>query len=104
MEDKIITELVNTKLWVLRPQSDFDNPNLFYINSNMKGYSSGRYRLKINKLKRKVDGYQYKVSIYWTPYNPDNLVFEGRFNSFDDLKNIIKDVNNDLLDINRIYT
>lgn len=103
MEDNIITELVSTKLWLLRPQREFDNPNLYHINSNMKGYSDGRYRLKINKLKRRVDGYRYIVSIYWTPYNPDNLVFKGRFNSFDDLKNIIKEVNKDLLDISRVY-
>lgn len=102
MEDKILIELVNTKLWRLQPQRVCEKHNLFHIHSNMKGYSSGRYRLEITKLKRKIKDSIYKISIFWTPYNPDNLVFKGRFNSFDELKNIINSVNKDLLDISRI--
>ncbi len=104
MEDKIINELLNTKLWTLKPIRYCDNPNSFIIESQMKGFSSGRYRLNITKMKIKRDNSLYKISIYWTPYNPFNLVFKGRFNSFDELITIIGTVNNDLLDISRVYT
>lgn len=101
MEDEIITELIDTKLWRLSPKI-IRNSNLFHIYSSMVGYSDGRYRLEITKLKRKIEGKSYKISIFWTPYNPDYLVFNGRFDSFDELKNIINTVNPNLLDINRI--
>lgn len=104
MEDKIIAELINTKLWGLQPQRNFENPNLFHVYSNMRGYLSGRYRLEITKLKRKNKGSIYKISVFWTPYNPENLVFKGRFNSFGELKNILNTVNKDLLDICRVYS
>lgn len=105
MEDKIISELLNTKLWLLKPKRVFDDPeNVYTIDSHMKGFNSGRYRLIITKMRIKRDNSLYKISIYWTPYNPFNLVFKGRFNSFDELKNIIGTVNKDLLDISRAYT
>lgn len=103
MKDEIIEQLIDTKLWQLRPKLMFDNPNLHIINSNMKGYSSGRYRIEITKLGRKVEGKSYKISMYWTPYNPDNLVFKGRFNTYEELTGIIKEVNKDLLDTSRTY-
>ena len=105
MKDKIITELLNTKLWILKPKMVIDDPeNVYKIESHMKGFNSGRYRLTITKMRIKRDNSLYKISIYWTPYNPFNLVFKGRFNSFDELKNIIGTVNKDLLDISRAYT
>lgn len=103
MEDKIISELVNTKLWKLQQQRDGEISNLFHVYSNMWGYSNGRYRLEITKLKRKREGSIYKISIFWTPYNPDNLVFKGRFNFFDELKDILNTVNKDLLDVGRVF-
>ena len=105
MEDKIIAQLLNTKLWILKPKRVFcDAENVYTIESHMKGFHSGRYRLIITKMKIKRDNSLYKISIYWTPYNPFNLVFKGRFNSFDELKTIIGTVNKDLLDTSRVYT
>ena len=102
MEDKVIDELLNTKLWKIWPNRSCDNPNKFRIYSNMKGFLDGRYSMDITKLKRKSEGNIYKISMYWTPYNPDNLVFKGRFNSFEELTAIIGSVNKDLLDEGRI--
>ena len=70
----------------------------------MKGFSSGRYRLEIDKLKRKVEGKTYKVRLYWTPYYPDDLKYEGRVNNHEELIEAIKIVNSDLLDTTRVYT
>ncbi len=101
MLDKLITEILNTNLWKIRPSG---NLNEFCLNSNMKGFSSGRYRLEVNKLKRKVEGKIYKVRLYWTPYHPDDLKYEGRVNNYKELIEAIKTVNSDLLDTTRAYT
>lgn len=103
MNDIIINNLINTKLWLVKKQRPYENANLFHIYSNMRGYSDGRYRLEILKLKRIREGSLYKVSIFWTPYDPNNLVFKGRFNSFDELKDLINKVNKDLFNSDRIY-
>ena len=102
MKDELINEILNTNLWRLSSPS-FGKPNEFCLNSNMNGFSSGRYRMEIKKLKRKVEGKTYKVKMYWTPYDPNNKVYEGRVDNYNELIEAIKTVNEDLLDIERAY-
>lgn len=101
MEDELIYEILKTKLWVLCSACFYNHE--FILNSNMRGFSRGRYRMEIKKLKRKVEGKAYKVEMYWTPYNPDNKVYVGRVGNYNELIDVIKKVNKDLLDTERAY-
>lgn len=98
MKDKIIKELLNTNLYRLDVRT-LDKPNLYIIYSHMKGFSSGRYRFEITKLNKKVEGKVYKISMFWSPYHPNYLKFKGRFNTYEELVDIINGVNKDLLDV-----
>lgn len=102
MENELIKEVLNTELWKLIGYSS-NTPNEFCLNSHMKGFTSGRYRMEIKKLKRKVEGKTYKLAIYWTPYDPDNRVYKGYINNYTELVGVLKLVNKDLLDIKRTY-
>tara|TARA_R110002020_G_scaffold465503_1_gene686953 strand:+ start:1510 stop:1815 length:306 start_codon:yes stop_codon:yes gene_type:complete len=101
MVEKLIKEILKTKLWRTRPTG---YPNKFCLYSQMKGFTSNRYRIEIDKLKRKVKGKTYKVRIYWTPYDPNDLKYEGRVDNYKELIEAIKTVNRDLLDTTRAYT
>ena len=100
MTDILVDKMLENNMWTLARPS-FDKPNLFCLRSNMHGFWSGRYRIELTKLKRKVEGKIYKVAMFWTPYNPDNKVYEGRVNNHEEMIEAIKTVNKDLLDISR---
>lgn len=103
MKEQLIKELIETKLWMVRPHREHDNPNKFTVLSHMKGYMGGRYTMEIQKLLRRVEGKRYKLALYYTPYNPRHLVKEGRFNDLKELKDIVTSVNNDLFNPDRIF-
>lgn len=64
--------------------------------SQQKDYSSGRYLLYVRKLQRAHEGHRYHVVLVWTPYAFD-IQFTGYVNSFEELRNVIGDVNPGLL-------
>lgn len=105
-QNRIIPELtqvlLDTKLWSIDTRRSFmwhDGTDHLY--SQMKGYSVGRYRLEITKLLRKYKGFLYKIKIYYTPYDPQCLKREGRFNTYKELLELLGSVNKDLIDENR---
>lgn len=99
---EILNFFINSEMWRYRKPTFDNNNHSFY--SNMKGFTDGRYRIEIQELKRKVEGMKFNIFIYWTPYNPDNLVFKGRLNTVDEMKVIIKNVAPKLLDVSRKHT
>ena len=100
MIEDLVKPLIDSTLW---RYEESIKENEHYLYSKMKGFSDRRYTIKIQGLKRKVEGFRYKVFIYWTAYNPNNLVYKGRLNNHRELLKAIKSVNKDLLDVKRAY-
>jgi hypothetical protein len=100
-KENLLKQFEDTKMWKHRSPDLPDKHHHFY--SKMKGFTDGRYTIKIRELLRKSKGFKYKIFIYYTPYNPNNLVFQGMFNDWKELTDIIKSVNPKLLDNSRKY-
>lgn len=92
-----VQQLLDTKLWRLDPRKSYPNPRVLVIHSDMMGFSDGRFRIEILELKKRSQGFMNKVEIYFTPYHPNCLKAKSRFDTFEQLFEIIKSVSSDLL-------
>ena len=92
--DDLSSYLINNgwSLKLFRYEDKFD-----VYHSEMNGFSSGRFRLELKTLKRKNKGKKHHVKIYFTPYNPNYLKVNYRFNNLSELKNLIGMANEKLL-------
>lgn len=59
------------------------------VQSDMPGFTSGRFTAYIRPLGRNVRGHKYRLVVEWTPYHNNDYRFNGYFNTAEELESII---------------